>query len=157
MLNLNQNKKKLQILVISIVVLLAGFFIIPILLISKNQKPNLTVEKLIPPQQEIDKIKTESKDIKQKIIDSKEKEINGDFIIKETEKYKIVYPPTLKIFFVTIKAEPVNSSKEEAQKFFRDFGLSQNDLCSLPVRFSIADYTIKNRNKNFNLLPDNCN
>ena len=97
------------------------------------------------------------KDIKQKIIDSKAKEINGDFIIKETEKYKVVYVPTLKIFFVTIKAEPVNSAKEEAQKFFRDFGLSQNDLCSLPVRFNITDFTIKNSNKNFNYLPDSCN
>ena len=161
-INLNENKKKLQFAIIGAILIIAAVLIIPTFFFKK-QKPMasaspspITVQKLVPTKQESQNIPANIKAIKQKIVDSKEGEDNGDIIIKKTEAFKVIYLPARESFLVFITKDPADKSKSNAEKFFTSFGLKQTDLCTLPVRF-VIDFSLKAKNPAFNPLPNGCN
>lgn len=158
MISLNESKKKLQLGVLGAVIIGLLVLMIPILFLKSSKKvgaPTLTVEKMIPPQSQTEKIPQDIKTIKQTIIDAKIKEDNGDYIIFESVDFKIIYLPSREIFFVTILRERVAKNKQNAEDWFKKFGLKQEDLCNLPVRFMV-DFNLKKNNLNFNPLPSGC-
>lgn len=157
MINLSQYQKKLQLATIGAIIIGVLALLLPILFLNKKmpETPTLTVEKMIPPQNQTENIPQDMKTKKQKIIDSKIKVDKGDYIIYESADFKIIYLPSREIFFTTINKEPVVKNRENAQNWFKKFDLKQEDLCNFPVRL-LVDFKLKNDNPDFNPLPDDC-
>jgi hypothetical protein len=59
-------------------------------------------------------------------------------------------------FLATILKEPIEKNKKNAQDWFLKFGLSQSDLCNLPVRFGLGSFEFKKTNPSFTPFPDGC-
>lgn len=163
MLTLSQNQNKLKLALI-----LAGSFILILLVliifssIKKTKpkqalpQPSISAQTLIPPKAEIEKQPQSIKDIKQKIIASPIENNGGDLILYKTDSFRISYVPILEIFFVDILRDPAQTAKKQAQDWFLNFGLKQEELCDFPVRFSLFNINLKKTNPNFSLLPDGC-
>lgn len=122
---------------------------------GKEPQQQDTQVKIIPEKKETEKLPTDIKEIRQKIITSQIKNEGGDQVLFEDEAIEIEYVPTTDIFFVKIFKEPVQDYKQQAQNWFIKFGLKQPDLCTLPVRFFI-DFELKKSSPNFDNLPDGC-
>lgn len=151
-MNLNQNKKLLRVLIASTGLFLILVFVIPIGInyFSKENKQE-KVGGIVPPSKTTLPEPIEA--LKQAIIRSALKNTNGDLLLHETENYKIEYITAPNIFFVTIRNN-TEDSRDESQKWFRDKGLKQEDLCDFSVRFR---YIRKPGEKaNFSSLPDGC-
>jgi hypothetical protein len=158
MISLNENKRKLQFAVVGAIFIALLALIVPILFSLSSKKvatPGLTVEKVIPPNNQTEKLPQDIKAKKQKIIDGKIKEDKGDYIIYDANNFKIVYLPSREIFFATITSEPVVKNRENVQNWFKKFDLNQEDLCELPLRL-LVDFKLKKDNPNFSPLPDGC-
>ncbi|MEK7581647.1 MAG: hypothetical protein AAB512_05185 [Patescibacteria group bacterium] len=158
MISLNESKRKLQFAVVGAIIIAILALVIPILFFRSSNKvetPTLSVEKVIPPNEQTEKLPQDIKAKKQKIIDGKLKEDKGDYIIYDSAEYKIVYLPSREIFFATIKVEPVAKNRENVQNWFEKFDLKQEDLCNLPLRL-LVDSKFKKANLDFSPLPDGC-
>ena len=115
----------------------------------------LAKEEVIPPISERDKPTDKVETIKQEILNRKIGEDNGTVILFKSEAYIIKYVPTPNLFLVTILSTPVIQNKTDAEKWFKDFGLSENEICKLPMRFSLG-ITDPNFKEPFNPFPSGC-
>ena len=86
-----------------------------------------------------------------------------DGLLYETAAFTVEYVPLnfsnnpyTGVFFVTILKDPLQTHKEEAQKWLRSFGLQQSDLCDLPVAFLRGTPAPRIPNPDFNGRPDGC-
>lgn len=165
MLNLKQIQPKIKLIlligipVLIMVVVLATLALSPGKQKTKEQptvQPSLTPEKIIPPKSVTQQQPQRVKDIKQAIIAKPIRNQAGDLILKDSSNLTISFVPKLDIFFVTIKAEPVEELREEAHQWFLNFGLKNEDLCGLPVRFLLYTPTLKNAHPDFGILPNGC-
>lgn len=112
--------------------------------------------KVIPPKEEVGKLSAEVKEIRRKIISGYIANQGGDLLLYKTDSFEIEYIPPGDIFFVKIYQDPAAEAKKQAQNWFTGFGLKQEDLCGLPVRFFLSSFELKKTNPNFNILPDGC-
>lgn len=164
-MNLSQNQNKFKIALIAGVVIL--FVILAITIIAglkRTQAPNSSTQTpgptinpqiLIPPIQNRSPVPQTAAEIKQQILKNPILD-NGDKILFTNANYRIVYVPTPDIFFIQILKDPANTARQDAQDWFTQKGLSQKDLCNLPVRFVLFNQDLKKTNPNFNYLPDGC-
>lgn len=111
---------------------------------------------VVPPPQASPKPEKTVEDIKQQIIQSPIRDDNGDLILYEENAYEIKYVPAPDVFFVTIKQTPAQTYKEEAEEWFKSFGLTEKDLCALPIRFLLQDLRLRQQNPDFSSLPTDC-
>src|SRR3990167_145717 len=134
-----------------LVVIIIVVLLITIIVLALKPKPKgppqpqtklpETVSKLsekqeIPPKNQRENPTDKVKTIKVEILKSKIGEDNGTIILFKSEAYIIEYVPTPDLFLVTILATPVEQNKTEAGNWFKSFGLTENEICTLPVRFS---------------------
>ena len=116
---------------------------------------NLEGEPVIPFISEREKPTENVETIKKEILNRKIGEDKGTIILFRTEAYIIEYIPTPDLFLVTILSTPVEQNKTVAENWFKDFGLTENEICALPVRFSLG-ITDPNYNEKFNPFPSGC-
>jgi len=162
MLTLSQIKPKLILAVPVLVVLFVVFTLVAIFTSGKKTpapsaipQSSINPQVLIPPKQTTETKTQDIKQIRDKIIASQIAQDKGDIILFTSPAYRIIYVPTPDIFFVMITKDP-QTSRDASQKWFLDFGLNQDNLCTLPVRFVINDFQLKKQFPDFNPLPDNC-
>ena len=122
---------------------------------ATNKSGNSQPVKVIPSKQDIANLPSDTKKIRQKILEGKEIIKGKDLTLYKDDNYEIEYVPTPDIFFVKILRDPVQIYKNQAQDWFINFGLKQTDLCTFPVRFFL-DFKLKKTNPNFSALPDGC-
>ncbi|OGD89810.1 hypothetical protein A2W45_00370 [Candidatus Curtissbacteria bacterium RIFCSPHIGHO2_12_41_11] len=116
----------------------------------------LSEKQVLPPKNQRDSPTDKVKTIKLEILKSKIGEDTGTIILFKSETYIIEYVPTPDIFFVTILKVPIDQNKIAAEGWFRDFGLTESEICSLPVRFSLG-ITDVNFKEPFDPFPTACN
>lgn len=95
-------------------------------------------------------------DIRQEIIDGYRIDRNGDLLLYRTTHYEIEYITGFDFFFVNINLGDPEAAKTDAENWFKDFGLAQEDLCDLPVRFLIREPALYDANPGFSTLPNGC-
>lgn len=95
-------------------------------------------------------------EIRKKIIESQILNNYGDILLHQTETYKIEYITSPNVFFVTINKDPAEEAKKDAEAWFLKFGLTQEELCNLPVRFVLGNIEVRQTNLNFSSLPNSC-
>lgn len=165
MLNLNELQPKIKLILLIGIPVLITVIVLAILALNPGKQkakeqptaqPSLTPEKVIPPKSVTQQQPQRVKDIKQEIISKPIRNQGGDLILKESSALTISYVPKLEIFFVAIKAEPVDNLREEAHQWFLNFGLKNEDLCQLPVRFLLYNPTLKKAHSDFKILPNGC-
>ena len=108
------------------------------------------------PKTEPEELPKNVQDIRQEIIDSYRVDNNGDLLLYRTTNYEIEYITGFDFFFVNITFGDPEVSKTDAENWFKDFGLAQEDLCDLPVRFLIREPVIYDANPGFSTLPNGC-
>lgn len=163
-MNLTKSKKPLLILLIASTFLI-GALLILILYSYKNRQrlepqptpvPPIAENIIVPPTVNPETLPQDVKAIRQKIIASAVKDNRGDLLLYQTSSFKIEFIKTPNVFFVTIANDPAESAKREAEAWFISFGLKQQDLCDLPVRFVLGNFEIRRTNPSFTSLPDGC-
>lgn len=115
----------------------------------------LSEKQVIPPKSQREKPTDKVETTKQEIFKSKIGEDNGTIILFKSAAYIIEYVPTPDIFFVTIFKTPIDKNKIAAESWFKDFGLTENEVCTLPVRFSLG-ITDPNFKEQFDPFPTGC-
>ena len=163
MINLTLLRSKVKFIILGAAVIL---IIIAAIIIStfgkkdatpRNQTSTSTEPNAIaPPQTKSENLSEDIKVVRKKIIDSQIANRNGDIILYESENYQIEYIPTPDVFFVRIFRDPASIYKKESQEWFIKFGLKQQELCDLPVRFLLTSFELRKSNSSFTSLPDNC-
>lgn len=163
LMTLTESGWKLRTLVVAVAALFLVIAIIVIFtLVNRKSKPSLSPQPLIapnviiPPQKKPEDLSSSVQEIRKKIIASQIANVGGDILLYKTAAFKIEYVPTPNIFFVTVNKDPATEAKASAQKWFLDFGLKQEDLCDLPVRFVLGNFEIRKTNPTFTSLPDGC-
>ncbi|MCR4324715.1 MAG: hypothetical protein NUV69_03430 [Candidatus Curtissbacteria bacterium] len=163
MLNLNAIRQRSPLFTIAVIFVLIGLILLSVFSARDKKSPTplespnpsaLSPEVIIPPKEKTVQENKDIKPIRDKIIASELSNQNGDIVLFESQDFRIVYVPTPDIFFVMVNQNPIES-RVLAQKWFLDFELKQQDLCTLPVRF-ILNFELKQQNPNFNILPDGC-
>jgi hypothetical protein len=80
-------------------------------------------------------------------------------VIDTTQNYSIDYEHAPDMFQVEILTPNIQDAKNEANVWFREHGLSQVGICTLPVEFymnrAVAE-SLRNRNIIFSPLPNGC-
>lgn len=163
-MNLTQIQPKAKIIFVIIVVLLIVVIITMLISSSKKEKtqpqaqptPSIAPNIIAPPTKKTEELQENIQRIKKRIIESKIKEVDGDLILVEDTNYRISYISLANVFFVDILKDPAEIHRKAAQDWFLQFGLKQEDLCDLPVRFVLSTLEIRKTNPNFNNQPDNC-
>jgi len=120
-----------------------------------NAVGNLDGQQVITPKSQRQKPTEQAEKIKQEIIKGKIGENKGVLIIFQSDTYNIEYVPTPDFFLVTLTTDQLDQSKESAQSWFKNFGLTDNDLCNLPVRFAIGSEST-NLKQQFDPFPAGC-
>lgn len=98
---------------------------------------------------------TDSK-IRSQLIDSLG---NESGYLTQTDSYRIEYVKSPDLFMVEITTENAEATKQEAQQWFREKGLSAKGICSLPVSFylnSLIMRSFQEKNIFFNPIPEGC-
>lgn len=162
-MNLTETKWKFQTL---IVLVTAFLFVIAIVVvftmvnrkrqITPSPQPSIAPNVIIPPETKSENLPSDVQETRKKIIATQIENRQGDILLYKAGSFIIEYVPTPDIFFVTINNDPVTEAKQQAQKWFLDFGLAQSDLCDLPVRFVLGNFEIRKTNPTFTSLPDGC-
>jgi len=170
-LNLTETKLKLKIITAPAVFLLVIALIILIFLSFKSKNPEQVGQNqqalstpdqkpkpgfVIPPEEARSELPDKVQNIKRQMIEGEIANDNGTIVLFISDDYKIVYVPTPDFFLATILKEPVDKNKKEAESWFLKFGLTQSDLCNLPVRFGLGSLDFKKANPDFSPLPDGC-
>lgn len=91
-----------------------------------------------------------------RILESVIEDRNGDLLLARSKNYTIEYIPAADVFWVSVGGEPVEEARQQAETWFRDFGLAQIDLCDLPVRFLLAGFSLQAAHPDFSSLPTGC-
>src|SRR3989344_5435676 len=99
---------------------------------------DLNGKQILTPKNQRNKLPDTAENIKQEMIKNNNGENKGVLILYNTPSYKIEYIPTPDIFLVTILKTPIDQNKLAAEDWFKEFGLAENEICNLPVRFSLA-------------------
>ena len=162
-MNLTENKRLFQLLTIAIVLIIFVILAMVIFSLFGRRKPVTSPPKasiapniVIPPQTKPEDLQPDVIEIRKKIIASQIDNRGGDILLFQADSFVIEYIPAPDVFFVTIDKDPASEAKQQAQKWFLDFGLQQNDLCDLPVRFILDNFEIRKTNPTFTSLPDGC-
>ena len=121
-----------------------------------NNQPTQKYTEVIPPLEGRPSPTKNAQDIKKVIIASKISEQNGTLIVYKTSSYIVTYVPTPDIFFVNILKIPFDTNKNQAEKWFLNFGLKQEELCTLPVRFSVGFQAPMKEKLSYNPFPNGC-
>lgn len=163
-ISLTENKRLFRLLLSSSVV--AGIIVLVVVAFSvfnltrkkgpSQAQPPIAPNIIVPPKVNPETLPAGIKAIRQKIISSQIGENHGDILLYQTDTYQIEYIPTPNVFFVTINADPAPQAKNETQQWFLSFGLEQEDLCNLPVRFILGNLDVRKTNPEFTSLPDGC-
>lgn len=80
-------------------------------------------------------------------------------IIQTTQDYTLQYIPSLDIFQIQILTTDISTAKQEAITWFSNQGISDADICNLPVIFYLngnVAIQLEGTNVVFNPLPDIC-
>lgn len=164
-MNLTENRNKFIIVTVIIAAILLVILLVSFMAVfRKNPRPNnipdtpstkIDPQKFLPPQAVKEQEPKRARDIRQEIILSASDK-NGDKVVFSSANYRIIYVPTPDVFFVQIFKDPADSYRREAQSWFIQKGLTQSDLCNLPVRILLFDPGLKKTNPNFNYFPDGC-
>lgn len=161
------NSRKLILGAIGTVIVVILIVIVFSLLSKQKSAPTTKTESSVPetnstqinkvpaPIVSPESIPASVKDIKTEIIKNPIKDDNGDLILEENTNYQIKYVPPADVFFVYISQSP-NESKNSAETWFKNFGLEQNDLCQLSIRFLLKDLSLRQQNPGFTSLPTGC-
>lgn len=164
-MNLTQVKSKFYLVIIAFVIIVVVVGLISIISFKNNSgsqnpspqtAPSIAPNVIVPPKKKPTDLPSDIQEIRKKIIASQIGKTGGDILLYKTASFVIEYIPTPDIFFVTISKDPALDAKQQAQKWFLDFGLQQNNLCDLPVRFILGNLQIRKTNPNFTSLPDGC-
>ncbi len=164
-MNLTELKPKARLFFIVIIIFIVIILIIVVIssFTKKESKetqpsPSIAPNVILPPQIEPEKLPPSVQEIRQQIINSFIRNEAGDLLLFEHENkaYRIEYIPAPDVFFVKIFNDPAIQFKQESQNWFKDFGLKQEDLCDLPVRFVLGNFEIRKTNPAFTSLPDGC-
>lgn len=80
-------------------------------------------------------------------------------ILHENNDYRIEYIESLDVFKIEVVSSDVANTKKAGNKWFLDHGMTQAEICELPVRFYLnygltQDYP--ELKKTFTPLPDEC-
>ncbi len=94
--------------------------------------------------------------LRSSLIDSYVYEKDGDFVLRKTPSYEVIYPESFGYFIVTIQAGDPVFSKAEVEQWLRDWGFGQRDLCNLPVRFVLQTEQLRRLYPSFTSLPTGC-
>jgi len=121
-----------------------------------NNQSTQKYTEVIPPLEGRPSPTKNAQDIKKEIIASKISDQTGTLIIYKTSSYIVTYVPTPDIFFVNILQKPFDANKNQAEKWFLNFGLKQEDLCTLPVRFSVGFQASIKEKSSYNPFPAGC-
>lgn len=81
---------------------------------------------------------------------------NGDLLLFNSPPFQVTYISGLDMFLVFIHGESVDRAKRDAQSWFAESGLTQTDLCDLPVRFLLTTFELRTAHPAFTSLPDGC-
>ena len=169
-MNLTELRKKSPILfgvvalivVILFIVIISAFFNRPKPIPSTGPSPETASKEdiapniIIPPKIGPEQLSPETKEIREKVVASKIADNHGDILLHKTGSFIIEYIPSPDLFIVTIKKDPAGEAKEQAQEWFLNFGLKQQDLCNLPVSFILWTFDLRRTNPDFTSLPDGC-
>ncbi len=154
-MNLPQNQKTFQVIIIAVVFfLLAMIFGIFLTQTGKSTKPAAT-NKIVPPQVSPASLPKETKDLKSKLISKPLKNNKGDLLLYESTNFYVEYITSPQVFFVKI-AKDVNNSKKQATEWFIAQGATGQDMCNLPVRFILSTLEARQEDPKFTSLPDGC-
>ena len=121
-----------------------------------SSKENVAPNIIIPPKIGPEQLSPETKETREKVIASQIADNHGDILLRKTDTFIIEYIPSPDLFIVTIKKDPAGEAKEQAQEWFLNFGLKQQDLCNLPVSFILWTFDLRRTNPDFTSLPDGC-
>lgn len=94
--------------------------------------------------------------IRERIIAGYRVDRAGDLLLYQTTAYEIEYITGFDFFFVNITGGDPNAIKTEAEGWFKNFGLAQEDLCDLPLRFLIQDSLMRGLYPGYTTLPTGC-
>lgn len=154
-MNLYQNQKKLQIIVIAGIFFFIAMAIGILFSLNTVKKEPLAPNKIVPPQIAPESLPKEIKDLKTKLITKPIKNNLGDLLIYQSQNFYIEYITSPQVFFVSI-IKDVDKSKILAQDWFKGQGAKQEELCTLPVRFVLSTKEARKENLKFSSLPDGC-
>lgn len=154
-MNLYNNQKKLQILVLAFVFFVIAMTIGILFSLNTGKKEPLAPNKIAPPQVAPESLPKEVKDLKSKLVGKTIKNNNGDLLLYQSQNFYIEYITSPQVFFVTILRD-VDKSKIQAQNWFKGQGAKPEDLCNLPVRFVLGSIEARKENLKFSSLPEGC-
>lgn len=154
-MSLTENKKLFQIILGVAVIMIAVlvFSVFTVLRNDKNEQP-VSPNTVVPPSKNITLTPSVS-EIKKEIINNPLSNNKGDLMLYKTDNFYIEYITAPDVFFVKINKDP-QKSKQEAQQWFLGRGLKQEDLCTISVRFVLANFEIRRESPDFSSLPDGC-
>lgn len=108
------------------------------------------------PEKSPEELPANVQEIRKKLYAKPIADHNGDLLLAQTDAWIIEYIPTPQLFLVTIRKDPADTAKKDAERWFLDAGLKQEDLCDLPVRFLLGSEELRRTNINFTSLPNGC-
>ena len=108
------------------------------------------------PDQKPEDLPADVQQIRQQLIDNHRIDHNGDLLLYRTTAYEIEYITGFDFFFVNITRGNPDEMKLDAEKWFLEQGLAQEDLCDLPVRFLIREPALYDAFPGFTTLPNGC-
>lgn len=162
-MNLTETKPKARIILIGIAIFIVIILVIAIFSLFKREKapqpspsPQIAPNKIVPPTKKPEELAQTVQEIRKEIIASEIANRKGDIILFDSTNYEIAFIPPMEVFFVTIYKDPAEGFKKEAQDWFKNFDLKQEDLCDLSVRFVLGNFEIRKTNPSFTSLPDGC-
>src|SRR3990167_3465916 len=164
-MNLTELRKKSPFLITGIIIVSVLLLIIIILSFKKravqpssspSPSPSIATNFIIPSKIKPEQLPDDIKEIRKKVIASQIADNHGDILLRKTDTFIIEYIPSPDLFIVTIKKDPAEEAKKQAQEWFLNFGLKQQDLCNLPVSFILWTFDLRRTNPDFTSLPDGC-
>jgi len=163
-MNLTESRPKIIIAIVVGIVLILGLGILALTSLRRQSQTVQTFspqqqkasDKIIPPTTGRSPLPKTAADIKTEIINSSTVSQGTDKILYDSQNFRIIYSPSLDLFITQIFKDPAGAYSQAAQKWFLDKGLSQQELCTLPLRLALFNPELKQTNPNFSLLPQDC-
>jgi len=124
--------------------------------VQPQAKPSIAPNNIVPPTKKTEELPKNVQTIKQQIVESATENKGGDLTLQKNEAFIIRYIPAPNVFMVTLLQRPAETYKSQAEDWFKKYGLKQEELCNLPVRFSLGTNKLRKENPNFSSLPKDC-